>query len=375
MRGEGDGVVRVDLHLYSRASGLATNWWVRGLGAEEVEIRESYTPPEAAYRMAKNARMDFVTLTDHETIEGACTLLRHPDFFAGEEVSARFPESGQYADVLLYGVDARAHRETQARRGDIYSLVDYLREAGVVHVLAHPMYGMPGPLSREDVEKRLVLFGLWEFMNGSRPAAQNRLAQEVRRDIGPFELRQMALRHGLEAPPHRRVAGTGGSDDHGGLYGGATHTVLSAGLRSVEELLGALAAGEVRPAGEGKARPPGSLHGTRDSGGGVARGRGDDGGVVFGSPAAPRRFRSSGSLRPFGTGAGRVAGAPAAPGAVRGVRDAGRAHGALRGEVRGRLAGLWIRLPARGLPRLGRWLYRRAPATRPLRRRTRLLRP
>jgi glycosyltransferase involved in cell wall biosynthesis len=30
--------------------------------------------------------------------------------------------------------------------------VDYLREAGVVHALAHPMYGMPGPLDRDQIE-------------------------------------------------------------------------------------------------------------------------------------------------------------------------------------------------------------------------------
>lgn len=247
---EKNGGVRVDLHLHSRASGVATNWWVRGLGTEEIEVRESYTPPEAAYGMAKAAGMDFVTLTDHETIEGALTLLHHPDFFAGEEVSARFPENGQYVDVLLYGVDAGIHTEAQARRDDVYDLVDYLREAGVAHALAHPLYGMPGPLSRGDVEKRLALFGLWELINGSRPAAQNRLAAETSRGAGPVELRQMALRHGLRPPPHVRVAGVAGSDDHGGLYGGAAHAVLPAGLRSVGEVLDALAAGEVRPAGE-----------------------------------------------------------------------------------------------------------------------------
>jgi hypothetical protein len=76
MRREEDHAL-VDLHLHSRASGTATNWWVRGLGAE-VEARESYTPPGEAYRMAKRAGMDFVTLTDHETIEGALTLPRPP---------------------------------------------------------------------------------------------------------------------------------------------------------------------------------------------------------------------------------------------------------------------------------------------------------
>jgi glycosyltransferase involved in cell wall biosynthesis/predicted metal-dependent phosphoesterase TrpH len=239
--------VRADLHLHSRASGTAGNWWVRGLGAG-VEARESYTEPEAAYRMAKDAGMDFVTLTDHETIEGALELVHHEDFFVGEEVSAAFPEDGSQVDVLVYGIDSEVHRELQARRGDVYELVDYLREEGVVHVLAHPMYGMPGNLDRAQVEKRLVLFGIWEFINGSRPAGQNRLAREVAERVGTVELRQMAARRGLAVPPHRRVSGTGGSDDHGGIYGGATWTA-AAGVKSPAEFLAALAAGEVWPAG------------------------------------------------------------------------------------------------------------------------------
>lgn len=245
----GAGGVRVDLHLHSRASGTASNWWVRGLGID-VEARESYTPPEEAYSMAKGAGMDFVTLTDHETIQGAMTLAHHPDFFVGEEVSARFPEDDNLADVLVYGLDADVHREAQSRRGDIYALVDYLREAGVAHVLAHPVYAMPGPLGGDQLEKRAVLFGLWEFINGSRPGVQNRLVGEIAAGVGPAELRQMAAKHGLAAPPHRRISGTAGSDDHGGIYGGATHTVAPPGVRSPEEFLAALAAGEVRPAGE-----------------------------------------------------------------------------------------------------------------------------
>lgn len=244
-----EDLVRVDLHLHSRASGSATLWWMRRLGVESGDVRESYTPPEESYRMVKNAGMDFVTLTDHETIEGARSLTPYADFFTGEEISARFPEDGNFVDVLVYGLDEYDHRELQARRHDIYELVHYLREAKLAHVLAHPMYAMPGPLDRAAVEKRLVLFGVWEFINGSRPAVQNHLSREIAERIGPAELRQMASRHCLSVPPHRRISGTGGSDDHGGLYGGATHTLLPR-TSGVEELLEALAAGEARPAGE-----------------------------------------------------------------------------------------------------------------------------
>ena len=246
--GSADDMVRVDLHLHSRASGSATNVWVKGLG-DDGDVRESYTLPEESYRMAKRAGMDFVTLTDHETIDGSLTLLHHPDFLVGEEVSVRFPEDGRYVDILLYGLDADSHIEVQARRNSVYELDEYLRDAGIVHVLAHPMYIDSGFLDRAAIEKRLVLFGLWEFVNGSRPASQNQLARAAAESVDAIDLRQMALRHGLGVPAHARIAGTGGSDDHGGIYGGSTFTLIPR-VASREELLAVLATGECEPDGE-----------------------------------------------------------------------------------------------------------------------------
>lgn len=239
--------MRIDLHLHSYASGAATNWWVKGLGLG-LETRESYTPPEDAYRLAKAAGMDFVTLTDHETVEGALTLTHHPDVLVGVEVASVFPEDGGAVDILVFGVDTAAHLEIQARRPNVYRLVDFLREAGLVHVLAHPLFEVGAPLDRAAIEKRLVLFGLWEFINGSRPAEQNRLTRRVASGVGSIDLRQMASRQGLSIPPHQTIAGTGGSDDHGGVYPGSTWTTVPR-VQSTSELLAALAAGEVRPGG------------------------------------------------------------------------------------------------------------------------------
>ncbi|MBA3413869.1 MAG: glycosyltransferase [Chloroflexia bacterium] len=239
---------RIDLHLHSRASGAATNWWVKRLGLG-FETRESYTEPTAAYEMVKAAGMDFATLTDHETIDGALELLDRPDFLVGEEVNARFPEDGSSVDVLVYSVTPAHHHGLQARRGDVYALVDFVREAGLVAVLAHPVFETGVRLDKPMIEKRLLLFGLWEVINGSRPASQNALAARIAAGIDASTLRQLAAIHGFPVPPHRRIAGTGGSDDHGGMDGGATHTVVPK-VETVGELLEALAAGEAWPAGE-----------------------------------------------------------------------------------------------------------------------------
>ena len=79
-----------------------------------MEARESYTPPEEAYRMAKGAGMDFVTLTDHETIDGALTLT-HPDFLVGEEVSAYLPEEEAFFSRVELLTEDPGLRERMAR--------------------------------------------------------------------------------------------------------------------------------------------------------------------------------------------------------------------------------------------------------------------
>ncbi len=239
---------RIDLHLHSSASGAATNWWVKSLGFGG-ETKESYTLPEDAAAMVRAAGMDFVALTDHETIVGALTIAHRPDVIVGEEVNARFPEDGTSVDVLVYGVSVAIHSELQARRDDVYDLVEFLRETGLPYVLAHPMFEMHGKLDRTAIEKRMVLFPVWEFVNGSRPAEQNRLTARVAGEVDASGLRQMASRHGLPMPAHRWIAGTGGSDDHAGIYGGAAWTALPR-ASSPEDVLDALRCGEVWPGGE-----------------------------------------------------------------------------------------------------------------------------
>ncbi|MGI9252733.1 MAG: PHP domain-containing protein, partial [Thermomicrobiales bacterium] len=239
---------RIDLHLHSRASGAATNWWVKSLGLGG-ETRESYTSPADAYAMVKNAGMDFAVLTDHETIDGALELIDLPDFIVGEEINAVFPEDGTSVDVLVYGMTPTHHIELQARRENVHTLVAYLREAGLVHVLAHPVFEPGARLDRNAIERRMVMFPLWEFANGSRPAEQNRLTAELASEADAVSLRQYASRQGLAAPEHRRISGTGGSDDHGGIYGGATWTTLPR-VAGVNDLLEAMRAGEVWPGGE-----------------------------------------------------------------------------------------------------------------------------
>ena len=58
---------RADLHVHSSASQISK------LGVQRsLHIPECATEPLEVYELAKRRGMDFVTITDHDTIEGSC---------------------------------------------------------------------------------------------------------------------------------------------------------------------------------------------------------------------------------------------------------------------------------------------------------------
>ena len=85
------GIKRADLHCHSRFS--VFKYFRR------ANTRDCYNAPEDVYRIAKERGMSYVTLTDHDSIDGALYLLnKYPDmtdFFIGEEVETYFPETAQ----------------------------------------------------------------------------------------------------------------------------------------------------------------------------------------------------------------------------------------------------------------------------------------
>ena len=65
---------RADMHVHSTASELSKLGIQRALG-----LPECATPPEEVYELAKRRGMDFVTITDHDTIDGALAIADLPD--------------------------------------------------------------------------------------------------------------------------------------------------------------------------------------------------------------------------------------------------------------------------------------------------------
>ncbi len=215
---------RVDMHCHSTASQLSRLGVQRSLG-----LPECATPPEEVYELAKRRGMDFVTITDHDTIDGCLELADRPDCFVSEELTARFAGEPQAVHVLCYGITSGDHEWLQANSGDVEACAAYLRESEIACALAHPFYDVDAPLTRRHRRRLAELFPVWEVRNGSRAAELN-MPAVVYIDT-----------HG--------GTGIGGSDDHAGVDIGRTFTEAPAAA-TPEEFLSHLRRGEAEAGGE-----------------------------------------------------------------------------------------------------------------------------
>ncbi|MBK5219462.1 MAG: glycosyltransferase [Thermoleophilia bacterium] len=214
---------RVDMHCHSTGSQLSRLGVQRSLG-----LPECATPPEEVYGLAKRRGMDFVTITDHDTISGCLELADRPDFFVSEELTARFAGEPQAVHILCYGITPGDHEWLRAHAGDVEACATYLRENELTCALAHPFFDVGAPLSRRHRRRLAELFPIWEVRNGSRAAALNMPAVVyVETNDG---------------------TGIGGSDDHAGVDIGRTFTEAP-DASTPEEFLSHLRAGEAEAGG------------------------------------------------------------------------------------------------------------------------------
>jgi len=109
------------MHVHSTASALSK------LGVQRsLNVPECATEPGEVYELAKRRGMDFVTITDHDTIAGALALADMPDTFISEELTAWFKGEPQAVHVLCYGITPDDHEWLQAHSGDVEGCAEYL---------------------------------------------------------------------------------------------------------------------------------------------------------------------------------------------------------------------------------------------------------
>jgi predicted metal-dependent phosphoesterase TrpH len=207
--------MRCDLHVHSIASGMFT-----APGLDRI-CRESYNDPAEVYKRLKLLGMSIVTLTDHDSIDAAEVLRRHPDFFLSEEVTAQTP-SGTEVHMGVYGMAERDHVEIQRRRKDFISLVMYLTERKLFFSVNHVLSGLTGRREEEDFRWFASYVPSFETRNGQMWLAANEGAAKLAARMGKIAI--------------------AGSDSHTITGVGLTYTKVP-GVRTVDEFFAGLRAG------------------------------------------------------------------------------------------------------------------------------------
>ena len=238
---------KCDLHIHSRYSARSEEWLFRRL-----EFPDSYSDPRWLYEQLRERGMDYVTITDHDTIEGCLQIRDLPNTFISEQVTTYFPGDPCKIHLLVWEITEAQHADLVILRDNIFALQRYLEAGQIAHAVAHPLYSINGKLNASHLERLILLFKHFEGINGLRDALLSELARDLFESLTPGKIDKLAKRHNL-APTHPepwKKIFVGGSDDHGGQFLASAYTE-TAPADSVEKFLVFVREGRCDAKGDG----------------------------------------------------------------------------------------------------------------------------
>lgn len=214
-------MARCDLHVHSRFSATSEEWLFR-----RFDFPDSCTEPRELHAQLRAAGMDFVTISDHDTIDGCLAIAELDGTFISEQVTTFFPGDPCKIHLLVWGISEAQHAEITKLRENIFDLQRFVFANAIAHAVAHPLYSINGKLEASHLERLILLFKHFEGINGLRDALLSTLARELFDSLTPQRIDEFANRHDLaptHAEPWRKIL-VGGSDDHGGKFGASAFT-------------------------------------------------------------------------------------------------------------------------------------------------------
>jgi glycosyltransferase involved in cell wall biosynthesis len=236
---------RCDLHIHSKFSARSEDWLFR-----RFDFPDSCTEPIDLYTQLREHGMDFVTITDHDCIDGCLAIADKPQSFISEQVSTYFPQDPCKVHVLVWGITPAQHQDISVFRSNVFDLQKYLAENRIAHAIAHPLYSVNGKLTASHLERLILLFKHFEGINGLRDSLLSDLAAKLLRELTPAKIDDFANRHDL-APTHpepwKKIL-VGGSDDHGGKFFASAFTETPK-AKTPAEFLAHIRAGRCQPKG------------------------------------------------------------------------------------------------------------------------------
>lgn len=238
---------KCDLHIHSRFSTRSEEWLFR-----RFDFPDSYSDPRELYRQLRERGMDYVTITDHDTIGGCLEIADLPDTVIGEEVTTYFPQDPCKIHILVWGITEAQHADIAIVRDNIFILQRYLQAGQIAHAVAHPLYSINGMLEASHLERLILLFKHFEGVNGMRDALLSELSQDLFGSLTYDKIGKLTERHNLaptHAEPWKKIF-IGGSDDHGGKFVASAYTETP-GARSAAEFLELVREGNCYARGQG----------------------------------------------------------------------------------------------------------------------------
>jgi glycosyltransferase involved in cell wall biosynthesis/predicted metal-dependent phosphoesterase TrpH len=241
------GAKRADLHCHSDASNRAAE-----AALNAIHCPECYSEPREVYAQAKRRGMDFVTITDHDSVGGVARIANEPGVIIGEELTCWFPEDDCKMHVLVYGITRAEHDALHALANNIYEVAEFVERNAIAHAVAHPIYRQNEKLERWHLERLLLLFKGFECLNGAHSALHREAFEPVLDRLDRQEVEKLSARHRLRPrwPEPWVKARVGGTDDHGLLNIGRTWTEFPPGTETVDDVLRCLREGRCKPGGE-----------------------------------------------------------------------------------------------------------------------------
>src|SRR6059058_2542241 len=212
---------KCDLHIHSRFSARSEEWLFRRL-----DFPDSYSDPGELHRQLVERGLNFITITDHDTIDGCLEIRDLPNTFISEQVTTYFPQDPCKIHILVWGITEKQHNDIVIIRDNIFALQRYLQSGQIAHAVAHPLYSVNGKLEASHLERLILLFKHFEGINGLRDALLSELAQTLLSQLTPDKIEMLANRHNLaptHAKPWKKIF-VGGSDDHGGQFIAVAYT-------------------------------------------------------------------------------------------------------------------------------------------------------
>ena len=215
-------MARADMHCHSLHSDRPVHWIFYRMGA-----RESYVTPDDLYHRLKDRGMDFVTITDHDSVEGAVEVAeKYDDAFVSCEFTVRFYKDQMEVHLCAYDITEEQYRMGRKLSHDLQEFIDYFRQEDVLVTVPHPLHNNRGQLEVEHLEQLVLLCEYFEEHNGIQMEVANRMQRQFLDGLTPGIIEDLARKHGIQPCfEDPWIKGRlGGTDDHSAFFLGRAWT-------------------------------------------------------------------------------------------------------------------------------------------------------